>query len=112
MNVEKHTHFLGLYFNKDTILRLVSVGNILSWVVVGVYAMEFLVQGLVMVLQIARGFWTGIGLTDAAQLLLNLFEQPLRGIVYFIVLQGLVQALLMFMDIEDNTRRSARVLDK
>jgi hypothetical protein len=34
-----------------------------------------------------------------------LFEQPLRGVVYFVVLQGVAQALLMFMDIEDNTRR-------
>jgi hypothetical protein len=32
----------------------------------------------------------------------------LRGVVYFVVLQGVAQALLMFMDMEDNTRRVAR----
>jgi hypothetical protein len=60
-----------------------------------------------MVLKIARGYWTGMGFTDAVQGILSLFEQPLRGVVYFIVLQGMLQALLMFMDIADNTRRSA-----
>ena len=49
-----------------------------------------------------------LGFTDVAQSILYLFEQPLRGVVYFIVLQGVAQALLIFMDLEDNTRRSAR----
>jgi hypothetical protein len=112
MNVDKHTHFMGTYFNKDAVLRLTSLANIFSWVVAGVYALELLVQGLVMILQIVRGFWMGIGFTDAVQLVLNLLEQPLRGIIYFIVLQGLIQALLMFMDIEDDTRRTARIQEK
>ena len=106
--MEKRLHFLGTYFYKDTILRLTSLARILSWVVVGIYSLEWLVQVLVIVLQIMRGFWTGMGVTDIAQNILYIFEQPLRGVVYFIVLQGVAQALLMFMDIEDNTRRAAR----
>jgi hypothetical protein len=105
MNMEKRGNFLGLYFNKDTVLRLTSAAKILSWVVVGIYALEWLVQVTAIVLQITRGFWTGMGLMDGAQSILYLFEQPLRGVVYFVVLQGVAQALLMFMDIEDNTRR-------
>lgn len=108
MNLEKRENFLGTYFNKDTVLRLTSVAKLLSWVVVGVYTLEWLVQALAMVLQIARGFWTGMGFTDVVQSILYQFEQPLRGVVYFVVLQGLAQGLLMFMDMEDNTRRSAR----
>ncbi|MBE3066119.1 MAG: hypothetical protein IMZ73_01645 [Chloroflexi bacterium] len=106
--MEKRENFLGTYFSKDTVLRLTSVAKLLSWVVVGVYALEWLVQALAMVLQITRGFWTGMGFTDVAQSILYLFEQPLRGVVYFVVLQGVAQALLMFMDIEDNTRRAGR----
>jgi hypothetical protein len=53
-----------------------------------------------------------MGFTDAAQSILYLFEQPLRGVVYFIVLQGLAQGLLMLMDMEDNTRRAARGVEQ
>ena len=108
MKMEKRANFFGTYFNKDTILRLTFVAKILSWVVVGIYTLEWLVQALVMVLQITRGYWRGMGFTDIVQSILFLFEQPLRGVVYFIVLQGVAQALLMFLDIEDNTRRAAR----
>jgi hypothetical protein len=93
-------------------MRLVSVTKLLSWVVVGVYTLEWLVQALAMILQISRGFWTGMGFTDVAQSILYLFEQPLRGVVYFIVLQGVALALLMFMDMEDNTRRAAREIEQ
>ncbi|MCX6035062.1 MAG: hypothetical protein NTV38_08815 [Chloroflexi bacterium] len=79
--MEKRENFLGTYFNKDTVLRLTSVAKILSWVVVGVYALEWLVQVFVMVLQIMRGFWMGMGFTDVIQSILSLFEQPLRGVV-------------------------------
>ena len=108
MNMEKRENFLGTYFSKDTVLRLTFVAKLLSWVVVGVYALEWSVQALAMVLQITRGFWTGMGFTDVTQSILYLFEQPLRGVVYFVVLQGVAQAFLMFMDMEENTRRAAR----
>jgi hypothetical protein len=112
LNMEKRDNYLGMYFNKDTVLRLTSVAKSLSWVVVGVYVFEWLVQALAMVLQIARGFWTGMGFTDVVQSILYLFEQPLRGVIYFVVLQGVAQALLMFMDMEDNTRRAARDIEQ
>jgi hypothetical protein len=108
MNMEKRENFLGTYFSKDSILRLTSVAKVLSWVVVGVYTLEWSVQALAMILQIVRGFWTGMGFTDVFQSILYLFEQPLRGAVYFVVLQGVIQVLLLFMDMEDNTRRVAR----
>jgi hypothetical protein len=33
-------------------------------------------------------------------------------VVYFVVLQGLAQGLLIFMDMEDNTRRAARNMEQ
>lgn len=108
MNMEKRVSFLGTYFSKETVLRLASLAKVFSWVVVGVYSLEWLVQAVAMVLQFVRGFWSGMGFTDIVQSVLYLFEQPLRGLVYFIVLQGVAQALLIFMDTEDNTRRAAR----
>jgi hypothetical protein len=79
---------------------------------VGVYALEWLAQSLAMISQVSAGSWMGMGFTDVAQSILYLFEQPLRGVVYFIVLQGLAQGLLVFMDLEDNTRRAARAVEQ
>ena len=100
--------YLGTYFNKDVVLRLATISRTFSWVVVGIYAAQFLVQAVSMILQIVRGFWIGMGITDYATNFISLFEQTLRGAVYFIVLHAMAQAMLMFMDIEDNTRRAAR----
>jgi hypothetical protein len=108
MNMEKRENFLGTYFNKDTVLKLVSFVRISSWIVVGFYIIQWLFQVGTFILQSTRGFWTGMGFTDIAQNIIWLFEQPLRGLVYFIVLQGVAQTLLLFMDMEDNTRRAAR----
>ena len=107
MNTEKRANFLGTYFSKDTVLKLTSVAKIFSWVVAGFYTVQWLVQLGTMLLQVTRGFWAGSGPTDIAQSILGLFEQPLRGLVYFVVLQGMAQGMFMFMDIEDNTRRTA-----
>ncbi|MGA2504818.1 MAG: hypothetical protein ABSG01_12070 [Anaerolineales bacterium] len=109
--MDKRANFLGTYFNKDIVFRISAFAKIFSWVVVGIYGLEWLVQALAMVLQISRGFWVGMGVTDVLQNIFSLFEPPLRGVVYFVVLQGAAQALLLFMDMEDNTRRAARGFD-
>jgi len=102
------TDFLGTYFSKEAVMRTASVAKTLSWVVLAVYALEWLVQAMATALQISRGYWAGLGFTDYAQSILALFEQPLRALVYFVVLQGIAHVLQMFMDIEDNTRRASR----
>jgi hypothetical protein len=106
--MEKHSNFPGTYFSKDTVLRLAAVAKVYAWIIGAFYALDWAVQVGVMVLQHLRGFFPGMGYTDYAQTFLVLFERPLRGLVYFIVLQGVAQALLMFMDMEDNTRRGSR----
>ncbi|MFH1524403.1 MAG: hypothetical protein ABIF04_05510 [Chloroflexota bacterium] len=104
----KARDFLGTYFSKDTVLRIASMAKVFSWIVVGFYAIQWLIQVGTLFLQYARGYWTGLGFTDIAQNVFWQFEQPLRGLVYFVVLQGIAQVLLMFMDVEENTRRAAR----
>jgi hypothetical protein len=105
---EKHNNFPGTFFSQDSVLRLASLARIFAWIIGGFYLLQWFLQVGVYILQIARGFFSGMGFTDYAQMILGLFEQPLRGLVYFIVLQGVAQALLLFMDMEDNTRRAAR----
>jgi hypothetical protein len=106
--MEKQAKFLGTYFNKDTALKLVAVARVFAWIVAGFYLLQWLLQLGTMILQYVRGFWMGVGFTDIAQNVLRLCEEPLRGLVYFVVLQGVGLALLMFMDMEENTRRAAR----
>jgi hypothetical protein len=77
-------------------------------VVAGVYAVDLIVALGVFVLQYIRGFWAPMGFSEVLTNVLYLIERPFRGIVYFIALQAISKALLILMDMEDNTRRAAR----
>jgi hypothetical protein len=105
---EKGSSFLGTYFDRSVVLRIVRVSEISSWIVLVVYGLQLLLSATTYVLSYVRGFMQFIGFTDLAQQILFVLEQPFRGIVYFIGLQAIAKILLMFMDIEDNTRRMAR----
>lgn len=100
--------FFGTYFDRDAVLRLVSFANILAWIILVTYAIQLLLSATIFGLQWGRGFFMGMGPTDLFQQILYLIEQSYRGFVYFIVLQAVGKALLIFMDMEDNTRRAAR----
>jgi hypothetical protein len=107
-NKEKNTGFLGTYFDRSVVLRIVRGAEVASWVVLVVYSLQLLVSATVFVLSYTRGFMQGLGFTDVLQQILFVLEQPFRGVVYFLGLQALAKILLMFMDIEENTRRAAR----
>jgi hypothetical protein len=104
----QETNFLGTYFDRSVVIRIVRGAEVASWVVLVVYTLQLLVSATTYILSYARGFMQGLGFTDMAQQILFVLEQPFRGIVYFLGLQALAKILLMFMDIEDNTRRAAR----
>ena len=105
---ETQSGFYGTYFEKDSVLRLAALARIFAWVVLVIYALQWLLSVVVMLLQVMRGFWVGLGTTDMVGNILYLCENPLRGVVYFIVLQTLAKVLLIYLDMEDNTRRTAR----
>ena len=109
MNITKREGFLGTYFNKDAVLMFAQALKILAWTILVIYGGQLILSIGVNILQIVRGFWAGMGFTDAAQNFLFAFEQPLHGVVYAFALLGIYQLLLIFLDIEDNTRRAARV---
>ena len=102
------TGFLGTYFDRDSVLSLAKLSVFFSWVVVLVYGSQFGLGVLVYVLQLVRGQIYALGPTDYAQQILFIVEQPFRGVVYFIALQAMGKILMIFLDIEDNTRRAAR----
>ena len=105
---EKGSSFLGTYFDRSVVLRIVRVAELSSWVVLVVYSVQLLLSAAVLVLSYVRGFMQFGGFTDHAQQVMIVLEQPFRGIVYFVGLQAIAKILLMFLDIEDNTRRAAR----
>ncbi len=105
---ESASGFMGTYFDQSIVLRIVKVAEISSWVVLVVYGFQMLLSAAVLALQYARGLMLWAGFTDTAQQILFVLEQPFRGIVYFVGLQAIAKILLMFMDIEANTRRTAR----
>ncbi len=55
-----------------------------------------------------RGLIIGMGLTDNLQNILYILERPLHGMLYFAGMQAASKGLLIFLDVEDNTRRAAR----
>ncbi|HEY6072024.1 MAG TPA: hypothetical protein VIV15_01205 [Anaerolineales bacterium] len=100
--------FLGTYFDRDAVLRVSRWANILSWVVVVIYAVDILLALGVFILQFARGFFLGIGFTDLMTNLLFILERPFRGIVYFVALQAISWVLLILMDMEEDMRQNRR----
>jgi hypothetical protein len=102
------TNFAGTYFDRDSILRLARLANIFAWIALTYYVTQVVVALTVFVLQLARGFIVLPGFTDYVQQTLWTLQPALPGLWNFIGLQAVGKVLLLFMDIEDNTRRAAR----
>jgi hypothetical protein len=107
-NQEKVSNYMGTYFDRSTIIRVSRWAEISSWIVAVVYILDLIVALGVFILSNMRGFWVGLGFTDYVQNVLFIIERPFRGIAYFFALQAIGKALLILMDMEDNTRRAAR----
>jgi hypothetical protein len=102
------TNFAGTYFDRDSVLRLARLANIFAWAALIYYAVQVGLALTVFTLQILRGLITFPGLTDIVQQLMWIFQPALPALWNFIGLQAVGKVLLIFMDMEDNTRRAAR----
>ena len=107
---EKQAGFLGTYFDRDGVLRLSRWADVVAWIVLTVYLLSWLFSLLLFFGQYYNGLFMDNGAT-----FLNLFnmftpylQQPLPGLFYFFGLQAVSKGLLIFLDMEDNTRRAAR----
>jgi hypothetical protein len=102
--------FLGTYFDRDGILRLSRWADVIAWIVLTIY----LVYGLSSLLSYLEAFFSGLGFDKGGNflstivVLSNQLILPLPGLVFFFGLQAVSKGLLIFLDIEDNTRRAAR----
>ncbi len=107
---EKQAGFLGTYFDRDGILRLSRWADVIAWITLTIYLLSWLVSMLMFLAQYFSGLYFDKGATFLN--VINMFApylmQPLPGIFYFFGLQGISKGLLIFLDMEDNTRRAAR----
>ena len=107
---EKQAGFLGTYFDRDGILRLSRWADVIAWIVLTIYLLSWLSTFLVFLGQYLTGLYFDKGATflNVINLFANQLLQPLPGIFYFFGLQAVSKGLLIFLDMEDNTRRAAR----
>jgi len=102
--------FLGAYFDRDVALRLSRWAQAVSWVVLACYLAAWLVTFAQFLIQFSNGMFFNKGMTifDNLNFFTPYLLQPIPGVVSFFGLQGIAHLLLIFLDIEENTRRAAR----
>ena len=107
---EKQASFLGTYFDRDGVLHLSRWADVAAWVVLTIYVLWWLSTFLVFLAQFLNGMYFEKGGTFLN--VINMFggqlQQPLPGLFYFFGLEAISKGLLIFLDMEDNTRRAAR----
>ena len=107
---EKQPGFFGTYFDRDGVLRLARWADVIAWVVLTFYLLLWLSSFLVFLGQFFNGLYFDKGGTflNTINMVANQLLPPLPGIFYFFALQAVSKGLLFLLDMEDNTRRSAR----
>ena len=107
---EERTGFLGTYFDRDVSLRVARWANVLAWVILAMYAYTTLVSIGQQISLVASGVISYEGLTifDRMSIPTLQISQLIPGLVYFVTLKVAQQVLLILLDVEDNSRRTAR----
>jgi hypothetical protein len=102
--------FLGTYFDRDGVLRLSRWADIIAWIVLTVYLLSWISSILLFFAQYFNGLYADKGMTflNGVNMFAPYLQQPLPGLFYFFGLQAVSKGLLIFLDMEDNTRRAAR----
>jgi hypothetical protein len=100
---EKHTEFAGTYFERGSVIRLSRFAAILGWLILAVYLLNWIYA---IWQSISGAIMAGYPL-DLGFLVFNL-AQPFQGAMVLVILLAISKVLLIFLDIEDNTRRTAR----
>jgi hypothetical protein len=102
--------FLGTYFDRDGILRLSRWADVVAWVLLTIFILSWLSSFLIFLSQYLSGLYfdKGANFLNVISIFASQLIQPLPGIFYFFGLQAISKGLLIFLDMEDNTRRAAR----
>ncbi|HMB23174.1 MAG TPA: hypothetical protein VKP08_10105 [Anaerolineales bacterium] len=85
-----------LFASETAVFRIVSLAKIMSWFMLAVYLIIFLVNNLMPLFQGQRLP------TEFSQLLLSIVDllyTPMMGVFYFLILQGVAHGLNLGLDI-------------
>lgn len=102
--MEKQPVFLGTLFDRDQVLKIELWLRIISWAALAANIFE---NGLYAFQTVYNPFIGGFSI-DYSMLILNIAHIS-QGAMYFIFLQALAKLLLILLDIEENTRNTARL---
>jgi hypothetical protein len=107
---EKRERFYATFFDKDTVLKLSRWAGIFAWVALIVYLFTTGLNFFQFMQQFATGvfYQKGMSIVDLVSFFNPYLLQSLPGVVYFFGLKFVENTLLILMDIEESTRRSAR----
>jgi hypothetical protein len=105
---KQKTNFAGTYFDRDAVLQSARWAEIAAWAILVYHAAQTVLALGIFFLQISRGLVAPYGLTDWIQQIVWMLQPMVPGLLYFVGVQAIGKALLIFMDVEDNTRRAAR----
>jgi len=107
---ERQAGFFGTYFDRDGVMRLSRGADVAAWVVLTIYVLSWLSGFLMFLGQYFSGMYFDKGATflTVINIFANQFQPLLPAIFYFFGLQAVSKLLLIFLDMEDNTRRAAR----
>ena len=107
---ENRTGFLATYFNRDVVVKIAHLAGIFAWVALGIYIFTTLISFTQFMLQFATGVYyqKGMSIVDVISYFNPYLLQIVPGLVYFIGLKFAEHGLLILLDVEDNTRRTAR----
>jgi hypothetical protein len=95
MNTNKDNELL--FANENTILRIVSIARLVSWVILVAYLIIFVVNNLTPIIQGQARLPTQF--PQLALSIVDLFFAPMMGLFYFLVLQGVAHGLNLGLDI-------------
>ena len=105
--MNKSSDFLGTYFDRDSVLLIERWVRIIAWLTLFGYLFE---SGYTLYQNVLSAIISGFILDW--YFILTILLRIVQGSVLFIILQALAKILLIFLDIEDNTRRAARNQNK
>jgi hypothetical protein len=106
----KQEKFFGAYFERDGVLRLSRWADVVAWIVLTISMLSWIFSVMLFAAQYFNGlfFAKGMDFLNAFSIFKPYFVEPLPGIFYFFGLQAISKGLLILLDMEDNTRRTAR----
>ena len=109
-STESKTNFAGTYFDRDKVMQISRIAGIFAWVALGIYLFTTLNSFTQFMIQYVTGIYSqkGMSIFDVLGFFTPYLLQLVPGLLYFAGLKFVQHALLILLDLEDNTRRAAR----